>query len=83
MERFSVDVYKNGKLVRVEDIETIGELKNYLYSLRETKGGITGKVFDRFKGYALIKQPSGVATIAGSCSDDVDFLNRLKKAAYA
>lgn len=82
MTRFAVNIVVNGKRVKTENIQTLPELKSFLYGLMETKGVFAG-VFDRQDGYAMLVQESGKAIRKSSIKGCEKFFTRLKKSSYA
>jgi hypothetical protein len=81
--RFVVSVFKNGEIVRDEEIATISEVKSFLYGIREARN-CSAYAYDRMSeiGYAMVRQESGkpLQECFGQCDDK--FYRQLKKSTY-
>ena len=88
---FSVNVYKNGQIVKSEKIVTMGELKSFLYGIRETVStdDVVAMVHAPWSlRYGMIVQEAGKPIREGLtevCEKGANrkFLNKFKKSAYA
>lgn len=90
---FSVNVYKNGTFFKNEKIETLPELKSFLYGIRETVStdDIIAMVHAwslDFWGHGMIVQEAGKPireglTEIGGKGANRKFLNKFKKSSYA
>lgn len=88
---FSVNVYKNGKIVKNEKVESMPELKSFLYGIREisSKDDIVAMVHAPWSlGYGMIVQEMGKPirkglTEVGPNGTNEKFLKKFKKSEYA
>ena len=88
---FSVNVYKNGTFFKNEKIETLPELKSFLYGIREvsSKDDIVAMAHEPWSlGHGMIVQEEGkpiregLSEVGGKGANR-KFLNKFKKSEYA
>jgi hypothetical protein len=91
VEMFSVNVYRNGEIVKSEKVATLPELKSFLYGIREivSNDDIVAMVHAPWSmRYGMIVQEMGKPTREGLSEigergTNRKFLNKFKKSAYA
>jgi hypothetical protein len=88
---FNVNVYRNSEIVKTEKVETMPELKSFLYGIREivSNDDIVAMVHAPWSmRYGMIVQEMGKPIREGYsevCERGANrkFLNKFKKSAYA
>lgn len=88
---FIVNVYRNGKRIKTENVATMPELKSFLYGIREIvcNDDIVAMVHASIPEHGMIVQDAGkpirlpFTSFVMKNGRDEKLLNKFKKSAYA
>lgn len=88
---FIVNIYRNGKRIKTENVDTLPELKSFLYGIRETvcMNDIVAMAHGTSPEYGMIVQEPGQSirlpfgSLVMKDYRDEKFLKKFKKSAYA